>query len=154
MTEQGDAQAEASEQVWHPHDQGSPDNLLRRIVSIVEANDDLRLPMTLVVSGTVVFGFVVSSKRWAEETGEYILLGQAPVDSLEGELTLGQGLQFVLRSAMDSERPLASKDVSHVHMRRVRSEMGDTMQELGLWRFSVDQVSGWSLRPTSSDDGE
>jgi hypothetical protein len=123
-------------------------------VDAAGANDDLTmaLPLTLLVGGTVLSGFLVSSREWWAELATQ--LRQSLLREPDPH-AMGRAAQFRDQLAASFEAAGTRTDEptngpKHVHLRMARTfEAGGVVpavpEQTLLLRVRIDQVQGWSF---------
>jgi hypothetical protein len=122
---------------------------LRVLARLAEESDNNRLPITLNIPGTVLYGYLVSPSAWRTRWVERIGAMQAEGNGI-GDLTfLPDSVRSVVGQVLKEEgievpEPGLPRWLHMVDVRMVTGAM-NTLVDVPLWRGRVEDVAGWSF---------
>ncbi|MFE6474589.1 hypothetical protein [Streptomyces rochei] len=119
---------------------------LQMLIKFVEQSDANRVPVTLNVPGTVIFGQLASpsawSTRWVERIGAMVGDGKEHLSFLPDQTR--QAVDELMKEQGGEEPRILPRWVHLLDARMVTGAM-NTMVDVPLWRGRLADVSGWSI---------
>lgn len=124
--------------------QGSPDGLIQDLVDEVNAKD-AEIPITLVISGIVVTGSLVSFKSYLDYMITGVTLACKDEQIINSMQSNYRAKLAKAHTSPESEKTASSRP-SFIHMKDARfPDYGSIQRSDGIWRFSISKVDGFIL---------
>lgn len=113
---------------------------------LVEQSDENRIPVTLNIPGTIIYGHMVSGSawrtRWVERVGAMGGDGKDHLSFFPSQLRSALD-EVVPESGTDADKPMP-RFIHLLDATMVTGAMNTTV-EVPLWRGRLADVSGWSI---------
>lgn len=114
------------------------DPILAGLLNATRQSTDLALPVTVMSSGLVAEGLLVSEARWLDELAALLETGSDALVALGGIFRDARAAVELATAAGDSTGGI-------VHLMGAAVRSGEHLVATGLWRVTLEAVDGWKL---------
>jgi hypothetical protein len=123
---------------------GEHDDLLDALVRAVNRLPGTRIPITLLVRGALVTGWITNGGDFLDALGDAMATGMPDEESAQRirQVYTGASMRYRVPTGDDTNQP--PQRPTYIHLADVEIDNGGPVTPSNWWRGRIETIDGWS----------